>query len=365
MKRRIILAGLRARPVRTAVSALAIAIEVTLILVIAGLATGMVQDNARRMAGIGADILIQPPGATRILIFNGVMPQKMGGRLTETQDVRAAAPVLILTNSEEGFEQVWGIEPASFDVVSGGLHYLQGAQFSAPGEVVVDKRYATSKNVAIGDHVRILTRDMKIAGIVESGKGARIFISLGDAQDMSGQEGKVSLFFLKLVSPGAFDGVTARLKRSLDGYVIVDYRDFLSRITPDTMPGLREFLQVVEALAVCIGVLVIFLSMYTAITERTREIGVLRSLGASKAAIVDVILRESAVLSAVGVIVGMALSIGVASAIQWKFPTLDVEFTPAWIATAIILAVLSGVIGAIYPSYKAARLDPIEALAYE
>jgi putative ABC transport system permease protein len=122
---------------------------------------------------------------------------------------------------------------------------------------------------------------------------------------------------------------------------------------------------VVVLLAVCIGVMVIFLSMYTSITERTREIGVLRSLGASKGAIVRLIVQESVALCAIGAVVGLGLSAAVSRGVRMAFPTLSVAFTPGWIATAIMLAILSGVIGSLYPSYKAARQDPIEALAHE
>jgi putative ABC transport system permease protein len=67
----------------------------------------------------------------------------------------------------------------------------------------------------------------------------------------------------------------------------------------------------------------------------------------------------------VGAMAGLGLSAVVSRGVRMAFPTLSVAFTPGWIATAIVLAILSGVIGSLYPSYKAARQDPIEALAYE
>jgi putative ABC transport system permease protein len=133
----------------------------------------------------------------------------------------------------------------------------------------------------------------------------------------------------------------------------------------DNMPALDAFISSVVFVSVCIGVLVIFLSMYTTITERTREIGILRSLGASKPYIVSLIFQESAAICVVGALVGIAASFIIARAVPLAYPTLNVLITPDWIAKASVFAVLSGLIGSFYPSLKAAAQDPVEALAYE
>jgi putative ABC transport system permease protein len=131
------------------------------------------------------------------------------------------------------------------------------------------------------------------------------------------------------------------------------------------MSALNAFISSVVFISVCIGVLVIFLSMYTTITERTREIGILRSLGASKSFIVGLIFKESAAICIVGAVVGIGVSFLIARAVPLFYPTLVVMITPDWIGKASLFAVLSGMIGSFYPSLKAAAQDPVEALAYE
>jgi len=116
---------------------------------------------------------------------------------------------------------------------------------------------------------------------------------------------------------------------------------------------------------VIVGFLVIFQSMYTAVLERTREIGILKSMGASKGAIVSVVLRETGVLAAAGVLVGIAATYGVKLLIGHVFPTLHFEITPGWIVRASIIAFAGALCGALYPAWMAARKDPIDALAYE
>src|SRR5207344_2852131 len=116
----------------------------------------------------------------------------------------------------------------------------------------------------------------------------------------------------------------------LEGYRLTRMRDLVSLMSTNNIPGLNAFLQTVVFVAVCIGVLVIFLSMYTTITERTREIGILRSLGASKSFIVTLVLQESVFLCVLGVLLGFGMSYLVAGIVPLKFKTLVVLITATW-----------------------------------
>jgi putative ABC transport system permease protein len=114
-----------------------------------------------------------------------------------------------------------------------------------------------------------------------------------------------------------------------------------------------------------IGFLVIFQSMYTAVMERTREIGILKSLGASKVYIVNVILRETALLAIVGIVVGTVASFIVRHVVLIELPTQRLFWSADWVVRATAIALTGAVLGALYPAYKAAQKDPIDALAYE
>ena len=143
-------------------------------------------------------------------------------------------------------------------------------------------------------------------------------------------------------------------------------KEYMELMTSNNLPGLNYFITVMIGLAVGIGFLVIFLSMYTTITERTREIGILKSLGASKTYIISVILREATLLTAVGIIAGLHRVGDYAQSCSLAlFPTLPVELTWDWRLYAAGLALLGSMVGAFYPALRAARLDPVDALAYE
>jgi putative ABC transport system permease protein len=136
-------------------------------------------------------------------------------------------------------------------------------------------------------------------------------------------------------------------------------------MTPARLPAFNIALRVVVGIALVIGFLVIFQSMYTAVMERTREIGILKSMGASRTYIVALVLRETGLISAVGIVLGIAASYALSAALEARFPTLDFVINLPWVWRAIAIAFVGALLGALYPAYKAASKDPIDALAYE
>src|SRR6204780_2506688 len=114
------------RPVRTAITIIAVAVEVTLVIIVVGLTSGMLIDSATRTEGVGADIMVQPPSASVFIAFSGApMPIAMGGKLEQLEYVQAVAPVLLQFNST-GLEIVYGIQQETFKAVTGGFVFHEG-----------------------------------------------------------------------------------------------------------------------------------------------------------------------------------------------------------------------------------------------
>jgi putative ABC transport system permease protein len=151
----------------------------------------------------------------------------------------------------------------------------------------------------------------------------------------------------------------------LEDYSVETVDSWLQEMTPEKLPGFNIALNVVRFIAVVVGFLAIFQSMYTAVLERTREIGILKSMGASKLTIVDVVLRETAVMALAGVVLGVAATFGVKLLIAHVFPTQHFEITAPWVLKGAAIAFVGALLGAMYPAWMAARKDPIDALAYE
>jgi putative ABC transport system permease protein len=326
----------------------------------------MVNDSAKRVEGVGADILVRPPGSGFMLgMSEAPMPIKIADRLRELPRVLTVAPTIIHVNSGTSLSLIYGIDQTSFDQVSRGFVYHEGGGFQGPNDILVDDIYANANHSHVGQTINILNQNFRIAGIVEHGKGARMFIPLATMQDLLGAQGKATTFFVKCTDPAYTEQTADAIRTLLPSYTIMPINEYMALMTSNNLPGLNYFITVMISLAVGIGFLVIFLSMYTTITERTREIGILKSLGASKTYVISVIMREAVLLTAVGVIAGYIGAFVLRRVMLGIFPTLPVQMTWDWRLYAAGLAFIGSGIGAFYPALKAARLDPVDALAYE
>jgi putative ABC transport system permease protein len=366
MMNKMIVANLAHRPVRSVISIVAIALEVTLILLIVGLCLGLLNDSRQRQAGIGADVVVMPPGSSFIVGLTGSpMSIKVGSLLAKIPHVINVAPVVQSVSTQGAIEVIAGIDPETYQKLSGPFRYLQGGPFQSPSDCLVDEIFARSHHVKAGDTIEILNNKFRVAGVVEPGKGARKFLEIEVMQDLIGAQGKATLFYLKLDNPANADQVVDDIKHAgMDRYVVTSMAYYLSMMTTSNYPGVSKFIDFVIGISVIIGFIVIFQAMYTAVMERTREIGILKSLGASKFYIVNVILRETVLLAVGGIIVGIIFSLTVRVAIDHR-STLRVVVTGGWIIKATAIAIVGAILGALYPAYKAAQKDPIDALAYE
>ncbi|MGA8013430.1 MAG: ABC transporter permease [Candidatus Acidiferrales bacterium] len=354
------------RPVRTFITVIAVAVEVTLVIMVVGLTSGLLSDSAKRTEGVGADIMVQPPSASIFMAFSGApMPIAIGDKLQQLEYVQAVAPVLVQFNSVNGLDIVYGIQPETFRSVSGGFVLHDGTELQDSNDILVDDVYARAKKIKVGRTLHILEHDFHVAGIVEHGKGARLFVLMSTLQEMSGAHDKASVFFVKCDRSDHTAAAADEVRELLPHYEVRPLKDYISLMTSSNLPGLGAFINVMIGIAVAIGFLVTFLSMYTTIIERTREIGVLKSLGASKTYIVEIILSETTLLCFAGVVTGVGLSYLTRIILLKVFPSLPILITVKWILLAGLIAILGGLLGATYPAWLASRKDPVEALAYE
>jgi putative ABC transport system permease protein len=364
---KMIVANLLHRPIRSLISIVAVALEVILILLIVGLSMGMLNDARTRQQGIGADVIVTPPGSSFLSGITGApVSIKVANILRKLPHVRAVAPIVTQLTTTGNVEVIYGIDLKNFPL-TGPFQYLVGGPFQGPNDALVDDYFADTNHVKVGDHIQILNHAFRISGIVEHGKGARKYVPIGTLQDLIGSQGKVSVFYVKLDLPENANLAVKEVKSvpGMENYTVRSMSDYLSMMTPANLPGFNKFISVVIGVAVTIGFIVIFQAMYAAVMERTREIGILKSLGASKLYIVNAILRETGLLACVGIGVGIAVSSLARAVIRDRLPIVPMHITGDWIWRATLIALIGALAGAVYPAIKAARKDPIDALAYE
>jgi len=361
---KLVIENLKHRPVRTALSVLAVGLEVTMILSLVGLCEGMLQDSARRARGVGADVWIRPGGSSVISFSAPSIPQRMTEFLGRQAHVQVVTGNLV--HPIGGVDTVTGIDLAAFTRMNGGFRYLSGGPFERPEDILVDEYYARQRKLAAGSTLRILNRDWRVCGVVEPGKLARLIVPLDRLQELTANSGKLSQIFVKLDRPENLPPVIASLKAQLPNYQIYSIEEFTSLFTVENVPGLQAFINIVIGLAVVVGFLVVFLSMYTAVLERTREIGILKALGASAGYVLRIIVRETALLAVTGSLLGVGLSYVTRWLIMVLVPaSLSQVIVPGWWPIAAGIALGGALLGSAYPGWRAARQDPIEALAYE
>lgn len=368
MMNKMVVANLVHRPIRSLISIVAIALEVTLILLIVGLCYGIMNDSKNRTAGIGADVIVQPPGSSFLAGISGApVSVKISDVLRRMPHVKVVSPVIWQIATGGGLEVIDGIDISTFEALGGPFQYVQGGPFQGPDDALVDDYIARQRHVNVGDTMEILNHPFRISGIVENGRGARKFVPMATLQDLIGAKDKASVFYVKLDDPANAGAVVAAVKNQpgMEKYSVLSTPDYLSMMTPSHLPGFRPFIGVVIGVSLVIGFLVIFQSMYTAVMERTREIGILKSMGASKFYIVNVVLRETVLLALAGIAVGIAVSLAARVGIQQRWPLVHIDKSNEWMIRATLIAIVGAAAGALYPAYKAAQKDPIDALAYE
>jgi putative ABC transport system permease protein len=363
---KLVFANLLHRPVRSLISVLAVAIEVIMILSIVGVFMGMLNDQRARTNGIGADLMMRPSNASAMSGVGGAtMPVKFAEVLRKLPHVTIVSPVNMQLVTSPSVETIFGIDYPSFNALR-PFTFVAGGPFQGPYDVIVDDVFAR-KGYHVGDKLQIYNHDFRISGIVEAGKGGRKLLPIETMGELTGSPNYASVFYLKLDDPANAQAVIDEIHnvRGLQDYPVWTMREWLSMMTPEKLPGFNVALNVVTGIAVIVGFLVIFQSMYTAVMERTREIGILKSLGASKWYIVNVVLRETVLLAIVGIVGGIILSLLTRRVIMFERPVLRLFWSYGWVLRATMIAVVGALAGALYPAFKAAQRDPIDALAYE
>jgi len=361
----LITANIRSRPTRTFISVLAVALGVILLLVLGGIVKGTLDDYIGRTVSMGADLVLQPPGASIFYALGEAnLYEDFIDIAKEVPGVADVTPVYSKFSSKY-FGLIFGIDWDSFDRFPGRLDVVDGTSSLEGNEVIVDQSFADANKLSVGMTIDVMGNDYTVTAICRPGAIVRIFVPLKTLQALNAAPGKVSAMFIK-AAPGAnISEVHAALADKFEGYSILRADDPNLMLAEARMPGLSEFRMMIVLVSMLLAFMIVLLAMYTTIFERTREIGILKSLGASKQFIVGMILKESVIICGLGVVFGILASEAIRFIIVARFPTLQVSMTMLDLIKGLVLGVLAGVLGALYPAYKAARMDPVKALSYE
>ena len=364
----LVLSNMTHRPARTFVSILGVAVGVLLVAFTVGLAHGVLRERGRRESEVGAEIMLRAAGTTG---FGGAqrfqMPVSRAAEVQRIPGVRVAIPHGQTTDRSDagwGVRVIDGIDFEGYSRLS-GLRVVEGRAPQAGDEAIIDPVWMEQRKAKVGGTVRIFERDFRIVGVYEPPGGARIKIPLSTMQENAGVEDGsfCTSILVSVVNPAEQDAVAERIHAAFPEDQLIFTRD-LPELYSSSVPALDVFIDVVVGVAAVISMLVILLAMYTTVTERTRQIGVLKSLGMSNAGVAWVIEQEALVVSVLGVALGVVLTL-LARFVVMSTTSLTVDIEPRWLLVSLAIGLLGGTLGALYPALRAARQDPVEALSYE
>ena len=420
------LANLLHHKLRSVLSALGIGMGICMLVTLSGLGRGTLFEVAERAESANADLIISPRGwgdNTSDKSGSG-LPDKYARLMFDRHGdiVAKAVPVFVWPMRLAGQEQrATGIEPNDLPMLTGARKLSEGRCFDPDGrfaawierkllapattqkaaagaaaggstqtnddvadaevlnitqadladpahsglELVIDSRLAKAGRYRVGQTVNTAGHDWKIVGIVPAGAMTRVFLPLRTAQFLfgSGDVTKSTMILVKLKA-GVDIGPAARAIQKTVGHDVIPITRYRGMLI-EKFGIMFTYMDIVNAVALVIAFLFIMITLYTMVLQRTCEIAILKSFGASNAFILWQVLEESLMLTGFGTGLGIALSFLAAWLIQTLRPLLTVTITWQWIAIALAAAAAGAVVSGLYPGWRAMRVDVVEALTME
>jgi ABC-type antimicrobial peptide transport system permease subunit len=394
-------ANLTHHRLRAVLSALAVGIGIMLLLVSRGLARGSIAEVGQRMQSVDAELIVLP-SQDNIIFTNGApfrsVHERYLRRMTDDRGpVFAAVVPAFFGQVRMGGQQqrLFGVDPAQMDLFLGQRRVLQGvlfdkahafaarirdgatppsnseaaayAEWLADGlELVIDERLRAVGDYQIGDEIRIMGRLFRIVGVVEAGVAGRVFAPLQTLREIvvAGQP-SASMYFLKLNDRRDPVAVAERVQAELGTAVRVELKSDYGRLLRESFASVNLYMNASSGVALVACFLFILLTMYTMVLQQTREIGVLKALGVTRAGLLGLAVIEALLIALGGVAVGILLALGCRAVIYAVAPLLTVDLAVGGIILAVVIGVVGGTLSALYPGYRAAALDPARALGNE
>lgn len=390
----VALRGISGNKLRSFLTMLGVVMGVGSVITLISIGEGVRTSISEQIQGLGSNLVIVTPGTGTA----GTNISTLGGSTSElsyedalavegSNDVKNVAPVIessgyaaykerratLITGTSESYSEVRNIPMASGDFFSRAD--IRGyRQVAVVGDYL--KRELFIGVNPIGKTIKINDEEYTVIGVAKK-KGRtltiendnRIYIPITMAEQLLDTK-EVSMMFVQSTSPDTVKNAMEETRRIImerhgkKDFAISEQKDILNTLDGimDTLSGMLGGIAGVSLLVGGIGIMNI---MLVTVTERTREIGLRKAVGARRRDILFQFIMESVFISAFGGLIGIAVGLTGSRLLQNALPQLPTTVTPWSITVSFLFSLLVGLFFGIYPARKAARLDPIEALRYE
>jgi ABC-type lipoprotein release transport system permease subunit len=355
------------RRTRTLLTSLGIAVGIAAIVALEGIAAGFIVSFNSIATGSQTDLMALEADASDM--GYSAIDERVGARLSALNEVAAVSGVgfAFTTLEETPIFFLMGYNPREFAIQH--FKIVEGQMLATNHQMIIGRQMAKALGLEVGDTLRVLDSSFRVVGIYETGSSweeSGAVVTLRDAQRLGGRPHQVSLYGIKLRDPETAEEVRVYLNETFPE-IEVSLSSAFAENMPD-MQRMQAMMGQIVSMAVFLGALSMLNTMLMSVLERTREIGVLRALGWRRRQVVGMILREALVLGLVGGALGILLGIGLILALQ-QIPVVGGMLEPHYDVTvlgrAVAIGLAAGVVGGLYPSWRATRMRPVEALRYE
>ncbi|NMB55603.1 MAG: FtsX-like permease family protein [Leptolinea sp.] len=371
---RIILKNLLRRKTRTLLTVLGISIGAAVIIGLGTMAEGFQAGYNNMMTGSKADFVLSQPDSYDISMSS--VKEEIGEELNSLPEVLAVSSMTegIVTTEDSPYFFIFGYPSDSFIlnkfIIKEGIELYSNKAVSSKGKpVILGSQAAESMHKKVGDTIRLTQNVYRIVGIYETGdafEDSGAVLRLEDSQALLSKARQVSLFYIQIKKPEMKTSFKAKIEKRYPDLLLAGTKEFANK--QGMVDSMKGSIWAVSALAILIGGVGMMNSQLMAVFERTREIGVLRAIGWSSRRVMMMILGESVIVSLSGGVIGCVLGViflmSFSSILQaWGGSIGNVK--PALVAQAFSIVLILGLVGGVYPAWKASRLQPVEAIRYE
>ncbi len=352
---------------RTGLTILGVAIGILLVTTLSSFSEGITSRVNTELTYLSGLVTVT---ASNIGFESFAMSELDGSIADEIADISGVEKVApIMAGSIPGLGEVYGVKLDYLDVINIVEPTPKEGRFFEDGsdELVLGSTYAQGSGLRIGDEVTVRGKRHEIVGILNPMGASQDRGAIGDfdeVQEMLGMGDKITLIFVKPFDAGGAESLARDIESRFDNVQALTEKD-ASRKAGDFTTQLSVMTFGMGSIAAIIAGLGIMNVMFMSVRERRREIGTMKALGATTHQILGQIILEAVLLTVIGEIIGLLLSMGAVNILNSLTDQVSATITPWLLVSVSLFAVGLGVFSGILPAREAARLDPAVVLRYE